>query len=115
MGGSTGSSRCPSAADPVPGRLTTIGYEGLIVDELVDQLRADGVEVVVDVRLNPISRKPGLSKTRLAAALDAVGIGYVHERALGNPPDNRAALRAGDADAWERLRAQLASAAAVAA
>jgi uncharacterized protein (DUF488 family) len=55
------------------------------------------VRVLVDVRLTPLSRKPGLSKTRLAIALGSVGIRYVHHRALGNPRDNRVGFRAGDA------------------
>ncbi|PPJ18215.1 hypothetical protein C5E45_10195 [Nocardia nova] len=39
-----------------------------------------GVATVVDVRLTPISRKPGLSKTKLSAALAEAGIRYVHLR-----------------------------------
>jgi hypothetical protein len=34
------------------------------------------------VRLTPVSRKPGLSKTKLSEALAAVDIGYVHHRAV---------------------------------
>ena len=79
-------------------RLVSLGYEGLTSDELVASLGAEGVTVLVDVRLTPLSRKPGLSKTRLAAALQAVGIRYVHMRALGNPKENRAGFRAGEAD-----------------
>ena len=63
----------------------SIGYEGKTVDDLVAQLLEQGVPVLVDVRLTPPSRKPGLSKTKLSEALAAVGIGYVHHRALGNP------------------------------
>ncbi|MEW1687360.1 DUF488 domain-containing protein [Streptomyces sp. NPDC091265] len=48
--------------------------------------------MVADVRLTPISRKPGFSKTRLGHALDEAGIAYTHLRALGNPKDNRAAF-----------------------
>lgn len=47
------------------------------------------MESLVDVRLNPISRKPGFSKRQLGDALAEAGIGYRHERALGNPRDNR--------------------------
>jgi len=68
------------------------GYEGVDVDDLVRTCRIHGATVVVDVRMTPISRKKGLSKTALAAALDRRGIRYVHERALGNPKDNRAAF-----------------------
>lgn len=70
-------------------RILGWGYEGRSVDDLVRDARAARVSVVVDVRLTPISRKRGFSKTALAAALSAAGIAYVHLRALGNPKDNR--------------------------
>ena len=67
----------------------SVGYQGRSVDELIDVLRRGGVELLVDVRLNPISRRPGFSKNPLSEALAEAGIGYRHERALGNPRDNR--------------------------
>lgn len=70
--------------------LVSVGYEGRSAEDLILALLDSGVEVVVDVRLNPTSRKPGLSKTRLSAALADAGVDYVHLRALGNPRDNRA-------------------------
>lgn len=87
---------------PAP-NLVSIGYEGRNVDELLAQLKSLGVNVLVDVRLTPISRKPGLSKTKLAAALNQAGIGYVHYRQLGNPKDNRDGYRAGDQESFERF------------
>lgn len=98
--------------DSVEGILVSIGYEGRTVGDLVAQLLAQKVRVLVDVRLTPLSRKPGLSKTKLSAALAAVGIGYVHHRALGNPRDNRAGFRAGEANSHARYREVLGSAAA---
>ncbi|MCC3314739.1 DUF488 domain-containing protein [Nocardia africana] len=83
-------------------RLFTVGYEGRRADELVAILTEAGVATVVDVRLTPISRKPGLSKTKLSAALGQAGIRYVHLRELGNPRDNRDGFRVGDADARDR-------------
>jgi uncharacterized protein (DUF488 family) len=47
------------------------------------------VDLVVDVRLNAISRKPGFSKTALSKALADAGIGYKHAPELGNPGWNR--------------------------
>ena len=76
--------------------LVSLGYEGRTAHELVANLRREAVSVLVDVRLTPLSRKPGLSKHRLAQALADVGIRYVHLPALGNPPENRPAFRAGD-------------------
>lgn len=66
-----------------------VGYEGLDSDALVSKLRLRGVRTVVDVRLNPISRKRGLSKTALRARLAEDKIGYEHLPSLGNPRDNR--------------------------
>ena len=72
-------------------RLTVIsvGYQGKTQQELVAALQTADVELVVDVRLNPISRKSGLSKSALASALNGAGIEYQSVRALGNPKSNR--------------------------
>ena len=70
-------------------RLVSIGYEGRTAEDLVDELTEQGVRVLVDVRLTPLSRKPGLSKRRLAERLAAAGIDYLHLTALGNPKENR--------------------------
>ncbi|MCV7090023.1 DUF488 domain-containing protein [Mycobacterium interjectum] len=85
----------------------TVGYQGRAVDQLVHDLSAAGVEIVVDVRLTPLSRKPGLSKTKLAEALRGAGIGYVHLPQLGNPRDNRDAYRNAEAHAVMRFRGLL--------
>ena len=70
-------------------RLFTIGYERLLPPELVNELRAAGVERLIDVRHRAQSRRPGMSKTRLAQLLGDHGIAYEHRRALGTPPDIR--------------------------
>jgi uncharacterized protein (DUF488 family) len=67
----------------------TIGYERLLAPQLVAELEAGGVRRLIDVRFRPQSRRPGLSKTRLAALLNERGIEYEHRRALGTPPDLR--------------------------
>src|SRR4028119_55833 len=76
-------------------RIFTIGYEGATQAELVAALRAAGVERVIDVRAVPLSRKPGFSKNVLAAGLAEAGIGYVHLKALGTPPEGRGGARPG--------------------
>jgi uncharacterized protein (DUF488 family) len=43
------------------------------------------------VRALPLSRRPGFSKSALAASLDAGGIEYVHLRDAGNPFRHEAA------------------------
>ncbi len=65
------------------------GYEGRTVDDLINFVREVGATVVMDVRLTPLSRRPGFSKRRLTESLDAAGIAYLHLPALGNPRDNR--------------------------
>src|SRR5882724_6413083 len=94
------------------GTLVSIGYEGKTVGDLVAKLLQQDVHVLVDVRLTPLSRKPGLSKAKLSEALAAVGIRYVHLRALGNPRDNRAGFRAGERQSHVRYHDVLKSAAA---
>jgi uncharacterized protein (DUF488 family) len=85
-----------------PATIVSIGYERRSVDELIALLRRNRVEVLVDVRLTPISRKPGFSKTSLAQALAQAGIEYRHQRELGNPKDNRDPFRRGLASARTR-------------
>jgi uncharacterized protein (DUF488 family) len=70
-------------------RVWTIGYERLLPAELVAELQAAGIERLIDVRFRPQSRRPGMSKTRLAALLTDHGIAYEHRKALGTPPDIR--------------------------
>jgi uncharacterized protein (DUF488 family) len=91
-------------------RIVSVGYEGRTQRGLVDVLMSQGVSVVVDVRLNPISRKPGLSKRRLAEALSEVGIQYQHLKALGNPRTNRRPFHEGRvAEGCEEFRKLLAA------
>ena len=87
--------------------LVTVGYEGRTAEELVSAVAEAGVDVLADVRLTPLSRKPGLSKRRLAAALAGAGIEYVHLPALGNPQDNREAFRQGDPASRARFQGLL--------
>jgi uncharacterized protein (DUF488 family) len=86
---------------------TSVGYEGRSLDEFIAALRADEVTVVADVRLNAVSRRRGFSKTALRNALEAAGIRYVHLRALGNPPENRAGFHANDPEPAKARFAQL--------
>lgn len=80
-----------SAAAPV----RTIGYQGSTPDAVFQTLAAAGVGLLVDVRAVAASRRPGFSKRQLAAGAAAAGIGYLHLRGLGTPPDGRLAARAG--------------------
>lgn len=83
-----------------------IGYEGLALDVFIDQLLAEQVQILVDVRQTPLSRKRGFSKTPLSAALEAAGIQYLHRRELGNPKENREAFHTGAVATGRRRFAQ---------
>jgi uncharacterized protein (DUF488 family) len=81
--------------------LTTIGYEGTTIDQVVAVLRDARVALLVDVRAVPQSRKPGFSKRQLVAILDQAGIAYVHLQGLGTPKPGRDAVRAGHPERME--------------
>ncbi|MGO9357198.1 MAG: DUF488 family protein [Xanthobacteraceae bacterium] len=84
-------------------RLFTIGYEQTPAQAVLDELQQAGVKLLVDVRAISSSRRPGFSKTQLAAGLDARGIGYIHLRGLGTPKEGRLAARSGDVAALTRI------------
>ncbi len=69
--------------------LFTTGYAGHDLDSFVNKLRQHGVNTVIDIRQNPVSRKKGFSKSRLSAFLTENGIGYIHMRELGVPRELR--------------------------
>lgn len=62
------------AESPAGPDLVSVGYEGQGLTGFVGSLRAQGVEILADVRLTPISRKKGFSKTALRAALADAGV-----------------------------------------
>ena len=74
----------------------TIGYEATTMADFLAALTTAGVRRVIDVRALPLSRRPGFSKTSLAASLAEAGIGYVHLKALGTPKPGRDAAKKGD-------------------
>jgi uncharacterized protein (DUF488 family) len=84
-------------------KLFTIGYEQTPAKAVLDELQRAGVKLLVDVRAIASSRRPGFSKTQLAAGLDERGIGYVHLRGLGTPKDGREAARRGDMKALSKI------------
>ncbi len=65
--------------------LYTVGYEGLDVDEFTLFLKKKKIQVIADLRKNPVSRKKGFSKHKLAEQLALKKIAYVHFPALGTP------------------------------
>lgn len=73
----------------------TAGYEQTTPDRFLRLLTQNGVEVVVDVRKTPLSRKKGFSKNQLQHALSESGINYIHVEALGAPKEIRDRLHEG--------------------
>lgn len=65
--------------------LHTLGYSGFTPETFAAKLQAAGVEVLVDVRRKPISRKKGFSSKGLAAFLSDRKIEYRHLPELGMP------------------------------
>lgn len=74
-------------------RLYTIGYEAKTFAEFLEELTRAEVRTVIDVRAVAASRRPGFSKSALAAGLRDAGIDYLHLRALGTPKEGRDAAR----------------------
>jgi uncharacterized protein (DUF488 family) len=85
--------------------LFTIGYEQTPAKSVLDELQAAGVKLLVDVRAVAASRRPGFSKSQLAAGLDERGISYVHLRGLGTPKEGREAARSGHYDTLHKIYA----------
>jgi len=67
----------------------TIGYEGLDPKRFFTLLNQCEVQMLVDVRDLPISRKKGFSKSALATLCEENGIEYLHLPALGCPKEIR--------------------------
>lgn len=81
----------------------TLGYEKTDVAQYVEFLSEAKVQVLVDVRDRPISRKKGFSKKALSEAVEAAGIRYLHVQALGDPKPGRDAARAGQHDLFVEI------------
>jgi len=84
-------------------QLLTIGYEGSKIEDFVATLISEQVEILVDIREIPISRKKGFSKKALAASLQSHGLRYIHMRELGDPKPGREAARKGDLGTFKRI------------
>lgn len=84
--------------------IRTIGYEGVNIDAFLETLVNAKIDIVLDIRDVPVSRKKGFSKNILAGLLAEYGIKYRHEKSLGSPKKLRDDLRAsGDYRTFFRL------------
>ncbi len=79
----------------------TVGYEGLMVDGLLDLLLQTGVKSLIDVRFNPIARRFGFHKSAMERHCRDVDIRYTHVPELGIPSNKRSNL--GDVRSYDRL------------
>jgi Protein of unknown function, DUF488 len=84
-----------------PVQVFTVGYEGIMVDGLLDLLLKNGVERLIDVRCNPIARRYGFHKSTLGRLCQDVDIEYVHFQSLGIPSAWRAGID--DIASYQRL------------
>lgn len=66
-----------------------IGYEGLMVDGLMNRLLRSGIARLIDVRCNPVARRFGFHKSTLQRVSADLGIEYVHIPDLGVPSERR--------------------------
>lgn len=84
------------ASLPVVGKakpaVYTAGYQGKSVDSFFNDILKRGIDVVIDVRANPISRKYGFSRRHLTEITRKLGLGYYHVPELGIPSSYRANL-----------------------
>lgn len=69
--------------------LFTIGYEGSSLEEYLNKLIKNNVQVLYDVRKNPLSRKFGFSKSILSELLPQFNIEYRHLPELGIVSEKR--------------------------
>lgn len=67
----------------------TVGYQGMGITQFMTLLLQAGVEILIDVRANPVSRMVGFSRRQLAAHCQAHGIEYRNFPSLGIPSHMR--------------------------
>ena len=75
-------------------KLFTIGYEGAALDDFMRTLKTAKVDVLLDVRELPMSRRKGFSKTVLGGALTVLALSHIGpEDATRNAPFGNDAMR----------------------
>lgn len=77
----------------ITAKLYTVGYEGKAIGDFIEQLCNNGIQLLLDVRAYPISRKKGFSKNQLSEYLLNSGIEYISMPELGSPKSAREALK----------------------
>ena len=77
-------------------KVYTAGYEGRSVDAFLNMLVENGIERLVDVRMNPIARRYGFHKSTLCRLCGKLGIEYRHVPELGIRSEKRQSLDTAD-------------------
>lgn len=80
------------AARKAPSAVYTVGYQQRTVDAFLAGLMSDGIEAIIDVRSNPVSRNYGFAGRTLAALAEKVNLEYHHLPELGIPSNERKGL-----------------------
>jgi uncharacterized protein (DUF488 family) len=83
--------------------ISTIGYEGSEASDFIALLKHAGIDLLVDVRDFPSSRKKGFSKNALRRQLEASGIDYLNLKVLGDPKEGREAARSGKLEQFRQI------------
>lgn len=71
----------------------TAGYQGEELDRFIQKINVQNINLIIDIRQNPFSRKPGFSGKSLEKALKENKIGYLHIKELGTPEPLRSYLK----------------------
>jgi len=75
-----------------PNVVFTAGYQGQAIGDFLAKLKKANIELVLDVRYNPVSRVRGFSKSSLSDSCQTSGMTYKHFRNLGIPSALRKSL-----------------------
>jgi uncharacterized protein (DUF488 family) len=75
--------------DQSPCQLFTLGYERRSFGEYCQLLQQHDVDILCDVRKDPVSRKPGFSKKSMQEQWAQAGITHQHYPELGVPKERR--------------------------
>lgn len=70
----------------------TAGYEGCQIDGFLNLLLESGIQQIIDVRSNPVSRRYGFHKSSLSRLCNKLGINYIHKPEVGIPASWRSHL-----------------------
>lgn len=91
-----------------PGSLWTFGYSGMTSHlDLAELLGGTGVDVVVDVRLQPFGRAPFNGPTATRLLVEDAGLRYVHTKDLGNLAYKTGGIQIKNMEAIENVLAML--------